>query len=357
MPTLMPIKTEKAKILRLSFPIEKIERDGDTLTVSGPCFVNEDVGRGAKIKRSAMEAATEDYMRWGAVREMHQPSAVGTALDIVWQDDGAYLRAKIVDAAAIQKVEEGVYKAYSIGITPRVMRGDWVVSCDWVEVSLVDRPADPDCPIEVERLEDGEGAVAILERASFSEYVEAYETGRRVYAAYDWLWSSIYDIRCGDAEDKARLIRQTCSEFAEYIAPLVEAESSDSRSILEVVSRLEEMEAADTELSAEITRLSGELETREAAIEELRRETEAKDAEISRLKDLPARIPVKGGVPREVLERKFAQPGESEEKADADALREEYRSLAAGEKGAGEKTVARMLHIKDQLAQMGEPLT
>lgn len=350
----MPIKTQKAQVLRLSFNISRFERDGDALIVYGPCFVNEDVGRGAKIKRSAMESATDDYMKWGAVREMHQPSAVGTAIVVEWKDDGAYLRAKIVDADAILKVEEGVYKAYSIGVTPRIMRGDWVIACEWVEVSLVDRPADPDCPIEVERMDSGSGEVAVIERASFSEYVAQYEASAMIYAAQDWLWYSIWDIRHSSAENKAALIRQTCLEFAEYIGPIVEDEGESYRSILEIVSRLQALEA-DTAQNDEIARLSGEVSTREVTITELRAQVATQTEEIERLNSLPARIPVKGSVPRNVVGRNETPEG-GDEVDEADRLRAKYEELRTGKHGTGEQIAAEMFRIKDQLSSMREPL-
>ena len=48
--------------------------------VEGVAFANETVeGEGGiRLKREAMQAATPDYLRWGAVREMHTASAAGT---------------------------------------------------------------------------------------------------------------------------------------------------------------------------------------------------------------------------------------------------------------------------------------
>jgi hypothetical protein len=140
------MKKAITKSLSWFAPFETIERHDDYLIVEGYVYCNESVGGegGIRLKRSAMEEATNDYMKFGAVREMHGSNAAGTALDLTWDERGAKIRAKIVDRAAREKVEEKVYKGFSVGVNPRVMRGKDVEACTWVENSLVDRPKDPD---------------------------------------------------------------------------------------------------------------------------------------------------------------------------------------------------------------------
>lgn len=108
---------------------------------------------GEVITADAMKAAIPDYMRFGAVREMHDPKkAAGTAIDISVQDDGRTLfGAHVVDPVAVKKVQTGVYKGFSIGgrvpKDGRVKKSDGVVeitSLQLSEVSLVDRPANPE---------------------------------------------------------------------------------------------------------------------------------------------------------------------------------------------------------------------
>lgn len=138
----------KLKPIHLFVPFERIERrdEDGAYIVEGYAFVNEVVGGegGVRLKRSAMEAATPDYLKFGAVREMHQPIAAGTALEATWDERGCRLRAEIVDDAAIKKIERNVYKGFSVGVNPRLMRGKDVEECEWPETSLVDRPKDPD---------------------------------------------------------------------------------------------------------------------------------------------------------------------------------------------------------------------
>jgi hypothetical protein len=131
--------------------------DDDGL-LPGYAFVNEVVRGegGVAILRSAMEAATPGYLQYGNIREMHGKNAAGVTVHGEWDDVGFFIRAKIVDPVAKLKVEEGVYKGYSIAVQPLQMRGSQVTELDWVDISLVDRPKDPDARFQVYR---SEGAV------------------------------------------------------------------------------------------------------------------------------------------------------------------------------------------------------
>ncbi|HEY3782369.1 MAG TPA: hypothetical protein VGL56_14905 [Fimbriimonadaceae bacterium] len=143
-----------------TYPIERI--DEDERVVEGYAFVNEVVpGEGGiRLKRSAMEAATADYLANGTSRELHQPSAAGKPLSVLWDEKGALLRVKVVDDRAWSKVKEGVYKGFSVGVIPEVMRGKDVEKCNWWDTSLVDVGKDKDARFTVWRVEGmGEGCV------------------------------------------------------------------------------------------------------------------------------------------------------------------------------------------------------
>ena len=139
--------TIKTKPITLFVPFTKIERReaDDALIVEGYCFVNPTVkGDRYSIKRSAMEAATPEYLKFPAVREMHQPIAAGTGLEVIWDEKGCLLRSECVDEGTKKKIEKSVLRGYSVGVNPLSLRGDEVESLDWVETSYVDRPKDPD---------------------------------------------------------------------------------------------------------------------------------------------------------------------------------------------------------------------
>lgn len=157
----------QVKSLALFVPVTRI--DEEERVVEGIAFANEVVeGEGGlRLSRSSMKAATPDYLRWGAVREMHQPSAVGRALSVEWQESGAaVLRVKVVDDQAWSKVKLGVYQGFSVGVLPRLIRGGTVEQCTWVETSLVDRPKDPGAVFLAFRAENVESVLGDVARTA-----------------------------------------------------------------------------------------------------------------------------------------------------------------------------------------------
>lgn len=93
-------------------------------------------------------AATDWFSKRANIREMHQPIAVGKGQQLTTDPNGLLvLTSKIVDPAAVKKVEEGVLSGYSVGIkNARVVRdadapGGRIVDGTMVECSLVDYPA------------------------------------------------------------------------------------------------------------------------------------------------------------------------------------------------------------------------
>ena len=104
---------------------------------------------GEVIELSAIKNALPGYMEWANVREMHQPSAIGTAKEATVDEKGLYLGAKIVDDDAWKKVVDEVYKGFSIGGNVTERDGSTIKGLELIEISLVDRPANPDCRIEV----------------------------------------------------------------------------------------------------------------------------------------------------------------------------------------------------------------
>jgi len=147
----LSMKEDRFAPFQFYVPIARV--DDDERIVEGYAYCNAEVGDGWNLKREALEAAASDYMRWGAIRVMHQPVAAGTAKAVDFDDNGAFLRAKIVDDNEWRKVKEGVYKGFSIGGKPKIVRGKDIEVFDWVETSLVDRPADPDAVFTLVRME------------------------------------------------------------------------------------------------------------------------------------------------------------------------------------------------------------
>lgn len=110
--------------------------------------------QGERVSKDAIEAALPEYMRFANIREMHQSSAVGVAKEATIDDKGLYLAVKIVDNSAWEKVKEGVYKGFSIGGRMLEKVGGVIQSLKLSEISLVDRPANPDAVFDVWKSEE-----------------------------------------------------------------------------------------------------------------------------------------------------------------------------------------------------------
>ena len=104
-----------------------------------------------------LKTAMPKWFEIGNIREQHDGSkAVGKATSMTSQGTGFAIGAKIVDPVAAMKVEEGIYTGFSIGIKgayvdmndPRAPRGV-IKGGQIVEVSVVDRPANPSASFEL----------------------------------------------------------------------------------------------------------------------------------------------------------------------------------------------------------------
>lgn len=152
--------------MKLYAEISKTEEAEDgTIRVYGYASSGAVDSDGETITPDAMKAALPDYMKWGAVREMHQPKAAGTALEARVEEDGrTYFAAHVVDTEAVKKVKTGVYKGFSIGgkVTARDdLNKTTITGLKLVEVSLVDRPANPESVMtcfKAEGTEEGQEA-------------------------------------------------------------------------------------------------------------------------------------------------------------------------------------------------------
>jgi phage head maturation protease len=152
--------------MRFYWPIAKL--DHERRMVWGYASTEAEDDQGEIIRRDALEAALDDYMRFANIREMHQPSAVGIAEEAAIDERGLYLGARIVDSEAWEKVVAGVYKGFSIGgrVTARDPADRKVITgLSLTEISVVDRPANPEAVFDCWKraaidppTEDGEDA-------------------------------------------------------------------------------------------------------------------------------------------------------------------------------------------------------
>src|SRR5580704_17323188 len=135
--------------MRLYGAIQKVEpQDDGTVRVYGIATSEALDEQGEIVRADAIRAAIPDYMRFPALREMHQLSAAGTTLEAeVCEDGTTRIVAHVVDPIAVAKVRNQVYRGFSIG--GRVTRREagnpnTVTGLVLNEISLVDRPANPE---------------------------------------------------------------------------------------------------------------------------------------------------------------------------------------------------------------------
>lgn len=135
--------------------------DKKNRVVSGYASTEAVDSAGEVVLKTAVEAALGDYLEWGNIREMHSLSAVGKTVEASTDSKGLWIVAQIVDEAAWKKVEAGVYSGFSIGgrTLERSAKNRRVITkIQLTEISLVDRPANPECRLDIMKASAG-GAV------------------------------------------------------------------------------------------------------------------------------------------------------------------------------------------------------
>lgn len=164
-------KSTMSNLTTSYFGIEKADRNSDgTLTVYGKATddsvdIDQQICDGDWLDR-AMPAW---FKSGGNIREQHSNIAAGVAKEYELKRDGHYITALVVDPVSVKKVETGVLKGFSIGIkNPRVTRdkvaaNGRIVDGQIVEVSLVDRPANPNCQLVLAKSAMGEDSMIQVE--------------------------------------------------------------------------------------------------------------------------------------------------------------------------------------------------
>ena len=119
-------------------------------------------------------AMPEWFKSGGNIREQHSNIAAGVAKEYEAKEDGHYISALVVDPVSVKKVKAGVLKGFSIGIkAPRVVRdtkavNGRIIDGQIIEVSLVDRPANPNAKLIMAKSVEGEPTLVKTEE--FHEY-------------------------------------------------------------------------------------------------------------------------------------------------------------------------------------------
>ena len=142
--------------MKLFAQISKI--DEEQRMVWGYATTEARDSQGEIVTLDCIKSAWEDYMKFANIREMHQASAAGVVKEYSFDETGVFIGAEIVDDAAWNKVKKQVYKGFSIG--GKKLPGGWdpvtktISAMQLTEISLVDRPANPEALIEMFKMAD-----------------------------------------------------------------------------------------------------------------------------------------------------------------------------------------------------------
>jgi len=115
------------------------------------------------------KAMPEWFMTGGNIREQHSNIAAGVAEEYEKKSDGHYITALVVDPISVKKVKTRVLKGFSIGIkSPRVVKDNKavngrIIDGQIVEVSLVDRPANPNAKLVLAKSVESEESLVKVE--------------------------------------------------------------------------------------------------------------------------------------------------------------------------------------------------
>ena len=126
-------------------PFSKVEKNEDgSRTVQGYASTERLDLDGEVMSLDAVKSALPAYWEWRNVRLMHQPIPIGTAQEAGVDGKGLFVKSRIVAPEAVKLLDEGVLKGYSVGGKKLAKSGNTITRIDLVEISLVDRPANPD---------------------------------------------------------------------------------------------------------------------------------------------------------------------------------------------------------------------
>jgi hypothetical protein len=190
------------------------------------------------VDNAWMKSAMPDWMSAGGnIREQHSSIAAGVATELEEKADGFYIRAHVVDPTSVLKVKHGVLKGFSIGVRgARVVRdekaiGGRIVGGTVVEVSLVDRPANPNAKLMLAKADDlGKLTAVTIEMPKPSDLFKSEEVEAEVVEA------PVVDETPAIEETPVEVVEETPVEEVTPEAEIVEA----AKSLLATVNKFDQ---------------------------------------------------------------------------------------------------------------------
>ena len=182
-------------------------------------------------------AMPEWFKSGGNIREQHSSIAAGVAKEYESKADGHYISVLVVDPVSVKKVESGVLKGFSIGIkSPRVVRDQKaangrIIDGQIVEVSLVDRPANPNAKLMLAKSVEGETSLVKVEEYTEKDKSMLAEVIKELHAD-----SAKFDQASYDAARKG--IAQLIISEAQEVADTDSDERDDIDTLLSALKHL-----------------------------------------------------------------------------------------------------------------------
>jgi hypothetical protein len=280
------------EIRRVGFEAPFIRADDEEQMIYGVAVseypVEEIPGLHVILDYDATKRAAAAWAEYGNIREMHQLSAVGVAREITPRDDrrDLFVGAHIVDAEAWQKVKTGVYKAFSVQVTPR----EWVVEkkdgesktvriLDYKieEVSLCDRAKDPNAQVTLWRSPGSRTAFIDLVRGQ-----EQDDTGGNGMSVLNEIWEAVF----GDEHPVPEDAEEALDELTRALAPAaVEEDAEDPVDDSPESPEGNEGTGDEGDVIEELARVSGHLSA-------IRGRMQAMEERLAQVEAQPAGLPV-----------------------------------------------------------------
>ena len=160
--------TGAGELTYLSFPIEKTETtaDGDLVVYGKATDGSVDSDEQIVDPDFSAKAIKEWLESGGNVRVQHNPqrdpAGVGMTAD-PGPDGSQWVKSLVVEPVAKRLVSKGALRAYSVGIAKPIIvrdavaRGGRITGGQIVEISLVDRPANKNCGIQLVKAAGSDG--------------------------------------------------------------------------------------------------------------------------------------------------------------------------------------------------------
>jgi prefoldin subunit 5 len=152
--------TGSGELTYFSFPIEKAEpnEDGDLVVYGKATDGSLDSDEQIVDPDFSAKAVQEWLSSGGNVRVQHNPQRdpAGIGIEAETGSDGSqWVKSLVIEPVAKRLVQKGALRAYSVGIARPVIvrdgsaRGGRITGGQIVEISLVDRPANKNCGIQL----------------------------------------------------------------------------------------------------------------------------------------------------------------------------------------------------------------